>query len=328
MAQPIVSVVIPTRGRPKLVVRAVETALCQTFRDLEVIVVLDGSDPQTQQALRAMDDPRLRILPLDQPKGGSEARNAGVRHAAGSWIAFLDDDDEWLPEKIAKQMAVALASDAPYPVVTTRLIARKDAGETIWPRRTPRNGEPISEYLFCRSSIQQGEGFIQTSTILARRDFLTQAPFNPGLPKHQDWDWLIRASQVEGVRFEWVWEPLSIFNLDTGRTSVGRSANWSDSLTWAETNGLLTGRAFSAFVAIQIAPRIRLLRDWKQLPRLLLALLRCGSIDWHAIYIGLAFLLVPSNLRAWIVNRRLSRNASVRKVESPVLDNVICRIEE
>ena len=94
-----VSAVIPTRGRPELLRRAVRSALAQTLRDIEVVVVIDGPDPVTHGVLQelAQQDSRLRVLALPSSVGGSDARNRGVDAAAGEWIAFLDDDDEWLP---------------------------------------------------------------------------------------------------------------------------------------------------------------------------------------------------------------------------------------
>src|SRR5437764_416053 len=104
---PELSVVIPTAGRPALVVRAVGSVLAQTLRDLEVIVVVDGLDPPSEAALAALADPRLRMIVNPRSVGPGEARNVGVAAARAPWVAFLDDDDEWLPEKAARQLAAA-----------------------------------------------------------------------------------------------------------------------------------------------------------------------------------------------------------------------------
>jgi glycosyltransferase involved in cell wall biosynthesis len=96
--RPLVSVVTPNRFRPQLVCRAVRSALAKTFVDLEVVVVKDGPDPDTRVALEAIQDPRLRVIALEQNAGASEARE--------KWIALLDDD-EWYPAKIEKQFALA-----------------------------------------------------------------------------------------------------------------------------------------------------------------------------------------------------------------------------
>src|ERR1041385_5815082 len=97
---PLVSAVIPTVGRPGLLPRAVRSALGQTVDDLEVIVVIDGPDDATRDALTAIDDPRLRVVQLPENVGLSSALNAGIREASGRWVALLDDDDEWFPRKL------------------------------------------------------------------------------------------------------------------------------------------------------------------------------------------------------------------------------------
>ena len=101
---PEVSVVIPTIGRPALVVRAVESVLAQTLRDLEVIVVVDGPDPETAAALASIADARMKVLSNQVPLRVGPTRNRGVGQATAPWIAFLDDDDAWLPTKLEKRL--------------------------------------------------------------------------------------------------------------------------------------------------------------------------------------------------------------------------------
>jgi glycosyltransferase involved in cell wall biosynthesis len=190
---PLVSAVIPTRNRPNLVANAVKTALNQTHSDLEVVVVVDGPDAATNEVLSGIGDPRLRIVNSPISRGGSAARNAGVRAANGDWVAFLDDDDEWLPRKIELQLSAARRSAHRIPIVLCRMIARTPLADYVWPRRLPEPGQPIDEYLLCRKSVFHSRGVIQSSTLLTRRDFLLRVPFRDGLKKHQDWDWALRA---------------------------------------------------------------------------------------------------------------------------------------
>src|SRR5215472_12900978 len=103
----LVSVIIPTLDRPKLLLRAFGSVLRQTHRDIEVIVVADRSDPETVSAVRSVEDPRLRLILNPHPSTAAGARNVGADHAMGEWIAFLDDDDEWLPNKLERQLAFA-----------------------------------------------------------------------------------------------------------------------------------------------------------------------------------------------------------------------------
>ena len=98
--RPLVSAVIPTYRRADLVARAVRSVLEQTLEDLEVVVVVDGADDRTSEALGQIADRRLRVVVSKTQLGHSEARNAGVAEARAPWVAFLDDDDLWLPLKL------------------------------------------------------------------------------------------------------------------------------------------------------------------------------------------------------------------------------------
>jgi hypothetical protein len=254
-SDPAVSVIIPTRNRRHLVVRAVRSALQQSFADMEVVVVVDGPDPDTLSVLREVQDDRLKWVELAQQSGGSTARNAGVNIANGRWIAFLDDDDEWFPQKIEKQIARAIASSYSYPIVCSRLVARGPKGDASWPRKTPRS--PVSEYLFCRSSLFQGEGLVQTSSLLTRRELLLTVPFQEGLLKHQDWDWLLRALSVTGTGIEFEPEPLLIWNTDQTVETVSNKLVDNSSRDWLRTNrALFTPRAYAGFLLTVVTPQV------------------------------------------------------------------------
>src|SRR6267154_2040853 len=97
---PDVTVVIPTLNRPDLVTRAVRSALAQTVDTIEVLVVVDGPDDATRTTLASIPDARLRVVALPERGGAPNARNVGVSEARASWTALLDDDDEWLANKL------------------------------------------------------------------------------------------------------------------------------------------------------------------------------------------------------------------------------------
>lgn len=105
----LVSVVTPTHRRSDTLLRAVESVLHQSYAKIEMLVV-DDNEPgdsfsrETQQRLATVRDPRVRLVRQDKHINGAAARNAGIRAAGGTYIAFLDDDDEWLPEKVEKQL--------------------------------------------------------------------------------------------------------------------------------------------------------------------------------------------------------------------------------
>jgi glycosyltransferase involved in cell wall biosynthesis len=239
-------------------VRAVESALGQSYASLEVVVVIDGADQETALALERCRDQRLRFLMLEENAGGAEARNVGVRAACGEWIAFLDDDDEWVPEKLEKQMAFATALQAPYPIVSSRLLARSPETERVLPRRLYVSGQSVSEYLFCRRGFAYGDGMLQTSTLLVKRDLLQEVPFLKGLKQHQDWDWLLKVAWRPDIVIAMSPEVLTVMRAEGANESVSRSAAWENSLAWARKNRqLMTAKAYSFFVTTECVPRAR-----------------------------------------------------------------------
>jgi glycosyltransferase involved in cell wall biosynthesis len=251
-----VSAIIPTRNRAELVVKAVVSALHQDFKGLEVIVVIDGEDPRTRDALDGFMEARVRVIDLAVNMGGADARNAGVRAARGEWVAFLDDDDEWLAPKLSRQMAAARRSGAAWPVVSSRMIVRTPARELIRPLRSYQSQRPVSEFLFCRGSLKDGPFALQTSTLLARRELMLAVPFRSGLKRHQDWDWVLRAEQINGVEFQVLDEPLVIHRAEDARESVGRAQDWEFSMEWGrEMRPFFSAKAYSWFLATECASR-------------------------------------------------------------------------
>ncbi|MES2218855.1 MAG: glycosyltransferase family 2 protein [Pseudomonadota bacterium] len=120
----LVSVIIPTHNREASLQRAVASVLAQTCQDFEIIIVNDASTDNTREYLAALvrDDKRIQVFTNVQSLGGSRSRNVGIAAAKGQWIAFLDDDDTWLPMKLSAQLAAlaanpkAVACSASYQV--------------------------------------------------------------------------------------------------------------------------------------------------------------------------------------------------------------------
>jgi glycosyltransferase involved in cell wall biosynthesis len=322
---PLVSAIIPTRDRPELLACAIRSAFRQTWQHLEVIVVVDGPDAATGGYLEALHDPRLRIIFLSERCGGSDARNAGVHAACGEWIAFLDDDDEWLPEKIERQMRTAHAMPDWFPVVSCRLIAQSPATSRVLPPRIYRQPEPIADFLFCRTNLRDSGGVMQSSTLLAPRELLLAVPFQSGLVMHQDWDWLIRVASYKGVALSMVRQPLVIWRVEDQRATVGRGSDAGFSLSWIrQLRDLISPRAFSWFVAIQCVWRARASHAGL---RARLAILRAflfeGSPEFRAFISFLIFALVPAAIRRSV--RRVVRKARGGADAAPGLQLVFAR---
>lgn len=102
----LISVVIPTHNRRIILERAIQSVLNQTHSLIEIIVVNDGSTDDTLQYLKSLKDDRIKFFNIYPGKGGNHARNFGIRKAKGVYIAFLDDDDEWVDNKLEKQLEV------------------------------------------------------------------------------------------------------------------------------------------------------------------------------------------------------------------------------
>ena len=245
-----VSAVVPTYRRPELVVRAVRSVLAQTIAAREAIVVVDDRDAATIAALEAIGDARVRVVVPERHLGNAEARNAGIRAAAGVWIALLDDDDCWLATKLERQLGTAKAMPHRFPIVSCRVIARGARRDFHWPRRLPQPDEPMSEYLFCRRRPGSGDGLIQTSTVLAPRALFAEVPFRSG-QRYVDQDWLLRACRIAGVgiAFAAADEPLVVWHMEHERERISNRDDWRWAIAWIEARrDLVTPRAYAAFL--------------------------------------------------------------------------------
>lgn len=182
-----VTVVIPTHDRPELVLEAVRSVLAQTRAPGEVVVVDDGSEEEAAtRVARGLDGLKgVRLIRHPAPRGGSAARNRGWREGRYPWVAFLDDDDVWLPEKLAVQLAHLRSEDAEYGWTAYRVVER----DTLEPRdeiHPPPGGLPRvlahSERSCC--------------TLMVRRSVLEEVGgFDESLPRNQDWDLYLRLAR-------------------------------------------------------------------------------------------------------------------------------------
>lgn len=190
-----VSVIIPTHNRAGLLPRAARSVLDQTFRELELIIVDDASTDETGQVVAALDDPRVRYIRHDRNRGAPAARNTGIEAAHGNYIAFQDSDDEWLPEKLEKQMAVFKPGSEADVVYCSMLLER--AGSTITfpgPEITVVQGDVLPQLL--------AGNFVGTPTLLVRRECLEKVGgFDTLLPRFQDWELVIRLAEAYRFRF-------------------------------------------------------------------------------------------------------------------------------
>jgi glycosyltransferase involved in cell wall biosynthesis len=288
-----VTVVIPTRNRPELVARAIKSALAQTDGVAALIVVIDGPDPATLAVLRELSDGRIRYIALPESRGANHARNLGAAEATTEWVAFLDDDDEWLPQKIETQLREASGFD----IVSCRFLAQSSVGTSIWPKRLPDEQESFGDYLFARRSLFNGEAAIVTSTLMVRRELLIELPFSTALRRHQDADWAIRATKA-GARIRYAPQPLVKFSDDIGRVRISTSYNWRQSLEWIRSvRDCLGQQAYAGFVLTSVGSAASDKREWSAFVTLLREAFFKGRPTLLHVAIYLGFWIFPQRTR-------------------------------
>lgn len=298
----IVSVVIPTVKRPELVMRAVRSALAQTLKPIEVIVVIDGPDEATRKALAAVDEPRLLVKALPRNGGLGAARNAGVDAARSRWIAFLDDDDEWFPRKLDIQLRTAQQSLFQDPIISCRFIKRSETTDVLLPRRLPSHGESMSDYLFRRTRLFGGEGLIQPSTILTTRNLLQKVPFRAELRRPEDLDWLLRTASSNATTVEFVStsEPLAVWHREGQRESMSGRKDWRFSFSWIQQNRhLVSSQAYASFLLTWLSANAIKQGDRSAFWPLLKEACRGGtpSLLDRIVFVGIW--LIPQAWRRW-----------------------------
>lgn len=206
---PTVSVIVPTYNRANLVVRAIQSVLKQTYTDFELIIVDDASTDNTEEVVKTFGDPRIRYIRHDQNRRGSVARNTGIKKARGAYIAFLDSDDEWLPEKLEKQLAHFQGLENRVGGMYCRASWMDDSTGFLRAQNAVLHRGNIWLYLlkgWCPA--------ITSSVVIRRECFDSCGGFNESLPSFQDYDLWLRIAQ--DYHFEFVDEPLVIVHQHTG----------------------------------------------------------------------------------------------------------------
>lgn len=201
-----VTVIIPTYRRPVFLHNAIKSVLNQTFQDFEVIIVDDASNDRTSEVVKSFTDSRICYIHHETNKGGSVARNTGIRNAHGEYIAFLDDDDEWLPEKLGQQVEVMEKSPPGIGGVFTGCTKIDRVSGKIVGRKTPMQRGRLSQTLLVKNCISS------TSSILLRKECIERVGlFDESLPSFQDYDLWLRISRE--FQFESIQEPLFIYHI-------------------------------------------------------------------------------------------------------------------
>jgi len=198
---PAVSVIIPTYNRACSIRRSVQSVLNQTFNDLEVIIIDDGSTDGTKKVLKDFSDKRIRYIRLKEAKGAAVARNIGIKIAVGKFVAFQDSDDEWLPKKLEKQISVFKHMPLGVGVVYSGFWSIKGE-ERVY---KPSLGTIIKEGDI-HDELFKGNFITVQSAVVRKECFIKAGMFDESLPRLQDWELWIRISKY--YQFKYIDEPL------------------------------------------------------------------------------------------------------------------------
>jgi glycosyltransferase involved in cell wall biosynthesis len=244
---PDVSVVIPTHNRRRLLDQAVRSALGQVGVEVEVVVVDDGSSDGTADAVAALGDDRVRLIQHRRPLGVAAARNAGAGAARGAWVALLDDDDLWAPDKLKRQLEAASAAEAGWVYAG---VVEIDAEGRLLGGGVPPSPEELLAGLRRRNLMPAG-----SSNVAVRSDLLSASGgFDPRLRHLADWDLWLRLAGLGPPAC--VPAPLVAYRLHHGQATLDTTGMLAEAsalearhgadrtaiLRWAAWSHLRTGR--------------------------------------------------------------------------------------
>lgn len=210
MTAPLCSVVIPTYRRPGWLREAIESVRAQTLGDWECLVVDAGADPETRAVVAEQQaDARIRYLSCTSCGNPGVTRNAGAAAATGQWLAFLDDDDLWLPGKLERQLDAA--AERPGAALHCTQVQRFGGDDALWPSR------PLPSSLDFDLLLDGNE--VACSTVLCRRAFFVAVGgFDETLRICEDYELWLRLARRESLAF--LAEPLCRYRVHPGGASA------------------------------------------------------------------------------------------------------------
>jgi glycosyltransferase involved in cell wall biosynthesis len=210
---PKVSVIIPTHNRARYLHRAIQSVLDQTFRDLEIIVVDDASSDETPRIVRAFRDERIRYFRHNANQGEAGSRNTGVQNSIGQYVAFLDDDDAWLPQKLAAQVELLETSSSKVGAVYTSFLkVDGPTGKVLGSWNAEKRGNVF------RDLSEENWIGIPSTVVLRRQCFDTVGLFDEKVEFGLDYDMWVRVAQF--YEFEYLEEPLVLRSINHNRLST------------------------------------------------------------------------------------------------------------
>ena len=183
-----ISVIIPTFNRGKLIGNSIKSVLNQTFKNIEIIVIDDGSTDNTKKVVEKFHNDKIKYIKLKENKGGSNARNIGIKMAKGQYISFQDSDDIFYPNKLEKQLENLVNKNSNLDFCKINVIYNESYSYFV---PSEIREKRIFKGNFINELISFGN-FISTQAILAKKLLIKKYLFDPEMPRLQDYDLLLR----------------------------------------------------------------------------------------------------------------------------------------
>lgn len=214
-----ISVIIPTYNRGKTLPRAIDSVLNQTHSDFELIIVDDGSKDDTENIVKNIKDHRITYLKHEVNSGGpARPKNTGIKKSKGNYIAFLDSDDEWMPEKLEKQLKKFNDGSDNLAIVGCDVldINQENGRESVY--TIPRSSKDKSLRMILKKCFIHS-----TSSVLIKARLLNKVGnFDEKMEVSEDWDLWIRI--LKSYSFDFVPEPLFMYYIHDDNISTGQSS--------------------------------------------------------------------------------------------------------
>jgi glycosyltransferase involved in cell wall biosynthesis len=246
----LITVIIPTYNRGNFISKSINSVLSQTYSNFELIIVDDASTDNTENIVRGNKDSRIRYFKLEFNSKGTKPRNIGIQMAKGEYIAFLDSDDEWINDKLEKQLDFLRQFDSKKMVCFTGLILKEGLEEYPSQNRELKSNEDIMDYILL------DDNWVQTSTYMISSEIAKNTMFGSDVRKHQDWDFCLRLRN-NGAKFAFLPDHLTIYNIEKRTDRIGNNLKYQLSLDWASSiKGEVSEKAYYAFLSKIVASQL------------------------------------------------------------------------
>lgn len=300
-----IAVVIPTVGRDS-VLKAIESVLKQTFPIKEIILCYDGDafDIFEKKILGHFSEiNHIKIINCGPFNGGNNARQTGIENSNSTYIALLDDDDEWLDchthEFVQNIKSAMIQSDFIFYSSGVILVQNGfSIGER--PIRMKMDNESFSEYIFVKKSFNWEHGFIQSSIMIFSKSLVEAIPFDKSLRFHQDIDWILKL-QRSNINYIYIQNPRKTVMYHSTADSVSKKINADESSTWAlRAFDPRDKRPLGDFLLTQTFRFAKNNGSYIQTWKVFLGGIKFGCPSIYAVALSLSALLLPQSIKKLI----------------------------